>query len=116
VWRIVVGFLFFCHGAQKILGLWGGHKVPMVTNLGLAGLLEFIGGTLIVIGLFTRWTAFLLCCEMAFAYFHAHASHGALPIVNLGELALLYCFSFLYLFFAGPGPLSADRLIRKRTN
>lgn len=112
--RIVVGFLFICHGAQKILGLFGGHKAPMVSYFGLAGILELVGGTLILLGLFTRPVAFVLCGEMAFAYFKVHAPHGLVPAVNGGELAVLYCFIFLWLVFAGAGAISVDALIRKR--
>jgi putative oxidoreductase len=112
--RIVVGFLFLCHGAQKIFGVFGGNKMPMVSYLGLAGILECIGGTLILLGLFTRVTAFILCGEMAFAYFMMHAKRGPMPIANGGELAVLYCFIFLYLIFAGAGIFSMDAMIRKR--
>jgi putative oxidoreductase len=76
--------------------------------IGLAGVLELFGGLLIIVGLFTRWTAFILSGEMAAAYWMSHAPRGALPLLNGGELAILYCFVFLYLFFAGPGPWSLD--------
>jgi putative oxidoreductase len=112
--RIVAGFLFLCHGAQKIFGVFGGHKAPMVSLPGLAGILELFGGALIIVGLFTRPVALVLCGEMAFAYFTMHAKHGAIPIVNQGELAVLYCFLFLWMTFAGPGPLSVDAIIRKK--
>lgn len=114
LFRIVAGFLFFCHGAQKIFGVFGGHKAPMVSMFGLAGILEIIGGALIIIGLFTRPVALILCGEMAYAYFTMHAKHGPVPIVNQGELAVLYCFFFLWLTFSGPGALSVDALIRKK--
>ena len=113
--RIVFGFLFWCHGAQLILGMFGGQKQPMVSLMGLGGILELIGGALILVGLFTRPTAFVLSGAMAFAFFHVHYSRKApLPIQNDGELAVLYCFYFLSLTFAGPGLLSADTLIRKK--
>jgi putative oxidoreductase len=115
VLRIVAGFLFMTHGSAKIL------HVPYVHNLenlqvfsliGAAGLLELIGGALVMIGLFTRQAAFVLSGEMAFAYFIAHAPHAFLPLLNHGESAVLYCFLFLYLAFAGPGPWGVDALRR----
>ena len=112
--RIVAGSLFFCHGVQKLLGVWGGHKVPLVAFLGLAALLEFIGGLLLITGLFTRVVSFILCGEMATAYFMAHGSKGGIPIQNGGELAVLYCFLFLYFVFAGAGGFSLDALLRKK--
>jgi putative oxidoreductase len=114
LFRIVAGFLFLCHGAQKIFGVFGGHKAPMVSYLGLAGIIELIGGTLIILGFFTRPVALVLCGEMAVAYFRAHIPKGFLPIVNGGELAVLYCFFFMWLTFAGAGALSVDALIRKK--
>ena len=112
VLRIVTGFLFIQHGGQKLLG----YPVPMRSDFdlftlsGIAGSLELIGGALIIIGLFTRPTAFLLSGLMAFAYFIAHAPQGFWPIVNKGELAALYCFVFLYLSVAGGGSWSLDQL------
>jgi putative oxidoreductase len=114
VLRIVVGFTFFEHGLQKVLGLLGGHAVPPLSLPGVAGWLEGVGGLLILIGLFTRPAAFILCGEMAVAYFKQHASASFWPVVNRGELAVLYCFIFLYMFVAGPGRWSADVLIRKK--
>jgi putative oxidoreductase len=115
--RIVVGFLFLCHGLQKILGLFGGmggHSVPLPTMPGLAGLIETFGGLMIIAGFFTRPVAVVLCGEMAVAYFLAHAPHGGLPIQNGGEPAVLYCFFFLVLAIVGPGVWSADSIVRKR--
>lgn len=113
--RIIAGFLFWCHGCQKLFGVWGGHKAPMFSQPGAAGLLEFIGGILIVIGLFTRPTALILCGEMAVAYFLVHAKRpGPLPIQNGGELAVLYAFFFLWLVFAGAGAISVDAAIRHK--
>jgi putative oxidoreductase len=80
-----------------------------------AGVLECFGGLLILLGLFTRPVAFLLCGQMAVAYFQSHSPKGFWPILNGGELAVLYCFIFLYLSIAGPGPFSLDRLIRKKS-
>jgi putative oxidoreductase len=117
--RIVVGFMFFCHGAQKILGLFGGlggHAVPIPTMPGVTGLLEMFGGLLVMVGLFTRPTAVVLSGEMAVAYFLAHASSGKglLPIQNGGEPAVLYCFFFLLIAFIGPGVWSVDERLRRR--
>lgn len=117
--RIVAGFLFFCHGAQKLLGLFGGlggHGAPASTGsmLWIAGLIETIGGVLIVAGAFTRPVAFLLCGTMASAYFLGHAKNSLWPIQNGGELAVLYCFFFLYLTFSGAGSASVDSLRQRR--
>lgn len=112
VLRIVTGFLFIQHGGQKLLG----YPVPMRSGFDLfslssiAGSLELIGGALMIVGLFTRPTAFLLSGLMAFAYFIAHAPHGFWPIANKGELAVLYCFVFLYFSVAGGGTWSLDSL------
>ena len=116
VLRIIIGFLFLQHGTAKLLGM---PHVAMFDNLqlfsliGLAGVLELVGGLLVLIGLFTRITAFILSGEMAFAYFIAHAPHALLPILNNGELAVLYCFVFLYLAFAGAGEYSVDAARKK---
>jgi putative oxidoreductase len=117
--RLVTGFAYSAHGLQKLFGLFGGvggrgATVHLTSLLGVAGLLETVGGILILLGLFTRPVAFVLCGEMAFAYFRQHAPRGLWPIVNGGELAVLYCFIFLLLCVAGPGPASLDRLIRRR--
>ena len=109
--RIITGFLFAEHGTQK----WFGYPVPRATPIelwtlsGMSGALELVGGTLILVGLFTRPVAFVLSGLMAFAYFIAHAPEGFWPIVNHGELAVLYCFVFLYFAAAGAGPWSVDR-------
>jgi putative oxidoreductase len=113
VLRIVTGFLFILHGTQKWLLFPGGTTRATVESLGgIAGLLELVGGALIILGLFTRPVAFVLSGLMAFAYFIAHAPQGFWPILNRGELAVLYCFVFLYLAAAGGGPWSLDRLMR----
>lgn len=111
VLRIVTGLLFLEHGTAKLLGLphvamFDG--LQLLSLMGLAGVLELGGGLLIVLGLFTRPVAFILSGQMAVAYFMAHAPQGFLPLVNQGELAVLYCFIFLYLFIAGPGAFSID--------
>jgi putative oxidoreductase len=114
--RIVVGFLFLMHGGQKLFGWFGGVGQPLVlaSQLGIAGILEFFGGILVMIGLFTRPAAFLLSGEMAVAFFTKHATHSIWPIVNHGEAAALY--SFLFLFFAahGAGAFSLDALLNRR--
>jgi len=112
--RLVVGFMFMAHGLQKTLGLLGGQQVTHLSLLGVAGYLELIGGILIMIGLFTRPVAFVLSGEMAVAYFYQHASASFWPIVNGGELAVVYCFIFFYLVFAGGGSWSLDALRRRR--
>jgi putative oxidoreductase len=112
VLRIVAGFLFACHGAQKIFGALGGKAVPLASQFGAAGIIELVGGTLIAIGLFTSPVAFIASGEMAFAYFTVHAPKSFWPILNGGELAALYCFLFLYMAARGSGPLSVDRLVR----
>jgi putative oxidoreductase len=113
--RLVAGFTFAAHGLQKIFGMFGGKGVAIASLPGLAGMLELCGGVLIAAGLFTRPVAFVLCGEMAFAYFMQHGPRGFWPIRNGGELAVLYCFIFLFLWAAGPGPLSLDRLIRRKS-
>ena len=114
--RVVTAFLFMEHGAQKLFGFPGPDKAPveLFSLMGVAGILEFFGGLLVLLGLFTRPVAFLLSGQMAVAYFMAHAPKGFWPILNQGELAVLYCFVFLYLFAAGGGSWSVDRLLRKR--
>jgi len=119
VLRLVAGFTFSCHGFQKLIGAFGGMgghgaSVHLASLLGIAAVLEAVGGLLIMAGLFTRPVAFILCGEMAVAYFRQHAPRGPWPIGNGGELAVLYCFIFLFLVTAGAGPCSLDRLIRKR--
>ena len=114
VLRIVVGVTFSCHGLQKLLGLFGGQRFEYLSLLGIAGILEGLGGLLMLIGLFTRPVALVLCGEMAVAYFLRHAPRGLWPIVNGGELAVLYCFLFLYFLTAGPGRWSLDSQFRKR--
>lgn len=111
--RIVAGLIFMQHGAQKLFGLLGGSVVPLMSLAGLAGVLEFFGGLLVAVGLITRPVTFILSGEMAFAYFLAHAPGGFWPILNHGDLAVVFCFAFLYLSAAGAGPISLDRVLRK---
>ncbi len=111
IMRIMTGLLLLQHGTAKLFKI---PVIPMFANLsitslpGIAGILELVGGVLIILGLFTRSTAFILSGMTAFAYFIAHAPKGFYPILNGGELAALYCFVFLYLAAAGPGPWSVD--------
>jgi putative oxidoreductase len=110
VLRIVVGLLFLAHGLSKVFNFPAPSPVPSLSGLLiLAAILETIGAALFLVGAFTRIVAFILSGEMAFAYFMAHAPRSFYPIVNAGELAVLYCFIFLYFAFAGGGPLSVDR-------
>ena len=112
--RIVAGLLFICPGGMKLLGWFGGMPVPMTPLLYVAGVIELVGGTLILLGLFTRPVAFLASGEMAFAYFMGHFPHGFWPILNHGEPAVLFCFIYLFLWGNGPGPISLDHLISRR--
>ena len=111
--RLVAAFTFSLHGVQKLFGWLGGRPAAAFTLPWTAGVLETFGGLLLLVGLGTRPVAFLLCGEMAVAYFMSHAPRGLWPVRNGGELAVLYCFLFLYLWAAGPGPWSLDRLVRK---
>ena len=112
--RIVVGFLFIPHGAQKLFGALGADPAATLSRSWWAGMIEFFGGLLILIGFQTRWTAFLCSGLMAFAYWIAHGTDALLPIVNRGELAMLYCFVFLYMWAHGGGDFSVDGYLRKR--
>ncbi|QQS11922.1 MAG: DoxX family protein [Rhodospirillales bacterium] len=115
--RVATGLLFLQHGTAKFLKI---PHMPMFDKLqtfspsGVAGVLELVGGALIVAGLFTRPVAFILSGLMAFAYFMAHAPRGFYPILNGGELAALYCFVFLHLSCVGGGPWSVDYIVRKK--
>lgn len=114
--RIVAGLLFLQHGSAKLLGMphiamFDG--VQLFSLMGLAGILELVGGALLVLGLFTRPVAFVLSGQMAVAYFMAHAPQATLPIMNKGELAVLYCFLFLFLAVAGGGACALDALRAK---
>jgi len=113
--RIAAGLLFSFHGMQKLLGWFGGMgpqggTVTLASQMGVAGMLELLGGILIIVGLFTRPVAFLLSGEMAVAYFMAHFPRGFWPIENQGELAALYSFVFLFFAFNGAGKFSIDAL------
>lgn len=119
--RIVAGFLFWQHGAQKLFGILGGDQVgSLFSLLGFAGIIEFFGGILLVIGLFTRPVAFITAGEMAVAYFFAHVGGAEtfmarlFPIMNGGERAALFCFVWLLLVAYGPGSFSVDAKMRSR--
>jgi putative oxidoreductase len=114
VMRVVVGLLFACHGAQKLFGVLGGQSQLTKPMLVLAATIEFVGGGLVALGLWAGYAAFVASGEMALAYFMVHAPGGFWPIVNKGELAVLYCFVLLYVASKGSGTLSIDALARKR--
>ena len=111
--RIVLGVLFAFHGAQKLFGAFGGKVMPIGSQLWMAGVIELVGGILIAIGLLTGLVAFIASGEMAVAYFTAHVPRGVWPILNGGELAIMYCFAFLYIASRGAGPFSIDGAARR---
>jgi putative oxidoreductase len=120
VLRIVAGLTYSLHGYQKMFGLFGGMggtgaKPPFLSLLWTAGVIETVGGALLILGLFTTPIAFILSGEMAVAYFIRHFPRSPWPIMSGGELAVVYCFLFLYLFTAGPGAWSLDNLLRKKS-
>ncbi len=117
VLRIITALLFLEHGLMKLFHFPApqpGVTDPLPTILLAAAVIELAGGVLITLGLFTRLVAFVCSGQMAVAYFMAHAPQGFYPALNMGEPAVLYCFVFLYLVFAGPGPWSLDTVVRKR--
>ncbi|HEX8177182.1 MAG TPA: DoxX family protein [Pyrinomonadaceae bacterium] len=114
--RIILAFLFIPHGAQKLFGFMAPPQwstPPIFSLVGVAGALEFFGGMLILLGLFTRPVAFILSGLMAVGYFMIHAPQGFWPLQNKGELAVIYCWLFLFLSVAGGGAWSLDRLFRR---
>jgi len=116
VLSIVIGLLFIEHGTSKFFGFPSSGEtgtVALFSLIGLSGVLELGGGVLLTLGLFTRITGFILSGEMAVAYFMVHAPHSFFPLINRGEPAVFYCFLFLYIAAAGPGPWSIDALRRR---
>ena len=114
--RIIAAFTYLAHGTQKLFGVPGGAgHVTYVSLLGLAGVIETAGGACLLLGLFTRPVAFLCAGEMAVAYGIRHIPQGFWPLLNHGELAVLYCVLFLYIAAAGPGPWSLDGILRERS-
>lgn len=115
VLRIMTALIFLAHGSQKLLNFPASDFSPAAFTLPwIAGVLELFGGGLLVVGLFTRPVAFVLSGLMAAAYFIAHAPQSLFPALNGGDAAVLYCFVFLYIVFAGPGPWSVDALRNRR--
>ncbi|NBB51765.1 DoxX family membrane protein [Rhizobium sp. CRIBSB] len=113
--RVITGLMFTQHGTQKIFGFPAEAMGPfdIASQMGVGGVLELVGGVLIILGLFTRPVAILMSGMMAVAYFQFHAPGGLYPMVNKGELAALYCWVFLYLGFAGPGVWSVDTAMKR---
>ena len=118
--RIIAGSMFLCHGLAKLFGAFGGHAVDVGSQMWIGGVIELVGGALIALGLFARPAAFICAGQMAVAYFQFHWKLAMdntlfLPIKNGGELAVLYCFVFLWLAAAGAGPYSLDARLRGRS-
>ena len=107
--RMAAAFTFLAHGTQKLVAFPAGPRFSIASLMGIAGVLETVGGALMLLGWFTRPVAFVLAGEMAYAYFTQHARRGFWPLTNGGELAVLYFFIWLYCAAAGPGPISLDR-------
>lgn len=112
--RLVVGFLFLWHGSQKLFAFPPAGQVAPPYIVFIAGPIEFLGGFLVMIGLWTRWAAFICSGEMAFAYWTVHGTHMLLPLMNGGELAIIYCFLFLFISAKGSGEFSLDHFMEKR--
>ncbi len=110
IMRLIVGLLFSFHGAQKLFGAFGGQQMVSNPKMLLAGIIE-ISGLLVAAGLWASWAAFVASGEMAVAYFTVHAPGGLFPIINKGELAVVYCFVFLYIAARGSGRWSVDALL-----
>jgi putative oxidoreductase len=114
VLRIVVGFLFLWHGSQKLFSFPpAGQMIPPYIVF-IAGPIEFFGGLMVMIGLWSRWAAFICSGEMAYAYWIVHSTHAILPLQNGGELAIIYCFLFLFISAKGSGLFSIDHFMEKR--
>lgn len=113
--RIIIGFLFFTHGAQKLFGWFGaGGTVEIFSRFGVAGVLEVVGGLMVMLGLLTRPVAFILSGQMAVAYFWIHLQNGLWPWANGGELATIYSWVFLFFATAGGGSFTLDSVIAKK--
>jgi putative oxidoreductase len=114
IFRIFAGFLFLWHGSQKLFDFPpAAHEIPAYIMF-IAGPIEFFGGLLIMIGLWTPWVALICSGEMAFAYWSVHGLHAILPLLNGGELAIIFCFAFLFIAARGSGKLSIDQFLEKR--
>ena len=112
--RIVAGLLFAMHGSQKLFGWPGdGNTVEIASMMGIAGIIELVAGLMIAVGFLTGWAAFIASGEMAVAFFMAHFPQGPIPLLNKGELALLYCFLFLYMAARGSGIWSVDAAMHR---
>ena len=117
IFRIVTALLLFQFGVAKLLKFPPGtmfEKVQALSLFGAAGMIELVFGGLLLLGLWTRPVAFILCGEMAFAYFIEHFPRNFIPLLNGGALAIMFCFACLFLFFAGGGPWSLDAVVRKK--
>ena len=114
IMRLIAGLMFMCHGLDKIVGTFGG-KVTTDPLMQVGGWLEIVCGALIAIGLLTRIAAFVASGEMAVAFFMMHAKASFVPIVNHGELAVVYCWLFLFIFLYGPGRLSIDAMMKRKS-
>lgn len=104
--RVMTGLLYAEHGLQKTFGLLGGTRMPLLSEFGLAGVIELTAGLMVALGVFPRWAAFVASGEMAVAYFTTHAPHGFWPVQNRGEVAVIYCFVFLFIAAHGGGKLT----------
>jgi putative oxidoreductase len=111
--RVAAGFLFLWHGSQKLFGYPSAIAGIPVHIVIIGGSVEFFGGLFVMVGLFTRWAAFIASGEMAFAYWSSHGTTAILPFVNHGELAMLYCFLFLFIAAKGSGNFSIDQILKK---
>lgn len=109
--RVVLAFLYWSHGPQKLFGAFGGHALPLASMMGAAGVIETVLGLLILLGLLTSFAAFIASGQMAFAFFTTHYPRGGMPIQNGGELAVVFCFAFLYIATQGGRRFSVDALI-----
>jgi putative oxidoreductase len=113
--RVVFAFLYLSHGLKWLFGSFGGRPVPLTPLLTTAGVLETVGGTMMLLGLFTPWMAFLASGEMAVAYFYSHVPRGGIfPIQNGGEITVALCFGFLYMATRDSGPFSLDALLKRK--